>query len=385
MNYLRSALKKQTLTSSNRYMKFPRSIGAGFSVIRHYRIKMILSIAVSWTIIDMFFFIFRILTSAPQKTALFPNKTIATILLRETNVFFISLCMGYALVLLLKNILRNSSVFINIVIKTLILIIAALALNFLIHITYVIWIDKKSIATAANSFYTHTFQGTWLLEKMPEWFILFILTQVIIEFIEKYSPGIFFAIFFGKYLKPKNEYLIIMFIDLKNSTPIAEKMDNISYFRFIREFIYHISTALLELGGRIYQYVGDEIIVSWPAKQKNYKNCIQALIAARKNIEKNGNRFRREYGFLPEFKVGIHYGEVTIGEIGVIKKDLAMSGDAMNTTARIRDACSELNQKFIVSKEFIEKSNLTDWQTEALGEFELKGKNTSIELFALKI
>jgi adenylate cyclase len=346
---------------------------------------MILSIAVSWTIIDMFFFIFRILTSIPSKTSLLPNKTIVTILLREVNVFFISLCMGYALVFLLKNLLRNSSVFANILLKTFILVIAALGVNFLIHVTYVVLINKRSFYLALHSFYAHTFQGTWLLEKMPEWFILFILTQIIIEFVEKYSPGIFFAIFFGKYLTPKNEYLIIMFIDLKNSTPIAEKIDNTHYFLFIREFIYHISTALLEYGGRIYQYVGDEIVVSWRTKPVNYKKCILALIAARKNIEKNGDRFRREYGFIPEFKVGIHCGEVTIGEIGVIKKDLAMSGDAMNTTARIRDACTELNQKFIVSKEFMEKSNLEDWQTETLGEFELKGKNTSIELFALKI
>ena len=346
---------------------------------------MILSIAVSWTIIDIFFFIFQTLTSAPNKTALFPNRTIVTVLLREANIFFISLCMGYALVFLLKNLLRNSSVFINILLKTLVLIVTALAVNFLIQITYVVLIDKKSFVTAVDNFYTHTFQGTWLLERMPEWFILFILTQFIIEFIEKYSPGIFFAIFFGKYLNPKNEYRIIMFINLKNSTPIAEKMDNTQYFRFIREFIYHISTALLEYGGSIYQYVGDEIVVSWTAKQVNYKKSILALLAARKNIEANGDRFRREYGFLPEFKVGIHCGETTIGEIGVIKKDLAMSGDAMNTTARIRNACTELNQKFIVSKEFIEKSNLLDWQTEPLGKFELKGKNTSVELFALKI
>jgi len=164
-------------------MRFPRSIGGGFSVIRQYRIKMILSIAVSWTVIDMFFFIFRILTATPSKTALFPNKTIATILLREINVFFISLCMGYALVFLLKNLLRNSSVFINILLKTFILVIAALAVNFLIHITYVVLIDKNSLAVATDSFYRHTFQGTWLLEKMPEWFILFILTQIIIVFI----------------------------------------------------------------------------------------------------------------------------------------------------------------------------------------------------------
>ena len=143
-------------------MKFPRSIGAGFSVIKQYRVRMILSIAVSWTIIDIFFFIYQTLTSAPSKTALFPNKTIVTILLRELNIFFISLCMGYALVFLLKNLLRNSSVFINILLKTLVLIVTALAVNFLIQITYVVLIDQKSFVIAVNNFYTHTFQGTCL-------------------------------------------------------------------------------------------------------------------------------------------------------------------------------------------------------------------------------
>jgi adenylate cyclase len=78
-------------------------------------------------------------------------------------------------------------------------------------------------------------------------------------------------------------------------------------------------------------------------------------------------------------------GEVTVGEIGVIKKDLAMSGDTMNTTARIRSACTELKHHFIVSKTFVENIDLKKWQTESLGMVELKGKTSSIELFSLKI
>ena len=78
-------------------------------------------------------------------------------------------------------------------------------------------------------------------------------------------------------------------------------------------------------------------------------------------------------------------GEVTVGEIGVIKKDLAMSGDTMNTTARIRSACNELNQKFIMSKDFMEATDLKEWQGESLGIVELKGKNSGIELFSLKV
>ena len=57
----------------------------------------------------------------------------------------------------------------------------------------------------------------------------------------------------------------------------------------------------------------------------------------------------------------------------------------MNITARIRSACNELNQKFVVSKEFFDTGILETWQGESLGEVDLKGVDESIELYALKI
>jgi adenylate cyclase len=203
--------------------------------------------------------------------------------------------------------------------------------------------------------------------------------------IKKYSPGIFLDVLLGKYRHPKVEKRIVMFIDLKDSTPIAEKLGNIDYFKFIRQFIELVSTALIQYHGRIYQYVGDEVVVSWPYNPKNARRCINSLIETRKLIQQKGENFRRRYDIVPEFRVGIHIGDVTIGEIGIIKKDLAMSGDTMNTTARIRSICSELNHKFIVSKEVIESLDLKEWQSESLGPIDLKGKNESVELFALKI
>ncbi len=131
--------------------------------------------------------------------------------------------------------------------------------------------------------------------------------------------------------------------------------------------------------------MGDEIVVSWKYNKKNIKQSLESVIEARKNIQKNSGLFRDKYNIIPEFRMGLHVGDVTIGEIGVIKKDLAMSGDTMNTTARIRSACNELNQKFIVSGDFAEKTNLKSFQLENLGIVELKGKAHGIELFALKI
>jgi adenylate cyclase len=347
---------------------------------------MILIVAVSWTIIDSLFYIFRLTEQpVPSKYSLFQKHTTQTILLRETNVFFLSMIMAYVLIFFMKNFFRKTSLWINMILKSIILIIAALVINFFIHFTYATLIAKHAAAYAVESFYRNTFETPWLIQKVPEWIILFVLTQLIIEINEKYSPGVFVDIMLGKYVQPKDEKRIIMFIDLKDSTTIAEKLGHKEYFKFIRDFIYYISVGLMEYGGRIYQYVGDEIVVSWPDSRRNAKKCIYALIEARKSLHRNLNSFVRNFGVVPEFKAGIHVGEVTIGEIGIIKKDLVMSGDTMNTTARIRTACNELNQKFIVSKDFLEQLSLKNWQAEPLGPIELKGRNHTIELFALKI
>ena len=78
-------------------------------------------------------------------------------------------------------------------------------------------------------------------------------------------------------------------------------------------------------------------------------------------------------------------GTVTVGQVGISKKELVMSGNTINTAARIRSACTELNQKFLVSKDIIDILEMKDWQSESMGEVDLKGKNENIELFALKI
>jgi adenylate cyclase len=296
-----------------------------------------------------------------------------------------SLAIGYLLVFKLKRLFRNRSLGVSFVFRSGILFIAAYIVNYIIHAANIFFILHLSIPEALARYGQDAFHPIWLTQKIVYWMILFVLTQLIIEVNEKYAPGVFMDILLGKYLEPKIEKRIVMFLDLKDSTPIAEKLGHQQYFKFIREFIYQISNALIEHGGSIYQYVGDEVVVSWLFDKSNTKKCMEALIEARKNLQKRGEYFRRKFGIIPEFRVGIHVGDVTVGEIGVIKKDIAMSGDTMNTTARIRSACSELNQKYIVSKDFKENVDLTDWQTESLGIVELKGKNQGVELFSLKI
>lgn len=367
-------------------MKLSRSIAGGFSVLNKFRFKLVLLIATVWTVLDTLYILIRFKwLHISSRYYFFEYREPWAVVLREASVFIMSFLIGYVLVFRFKRNSRNVPLWVNFVTKTGLLVLLTFAMNFLIHISYSMFLSGLGPLYALRDFYKDAFNTYWILEKLPSWFLIFFVTQLLIEITEKYSPGIFIDIFFGKYVHPRIEKRIVMFMDLKDSTPIAEKLGSKDYFRFIRDFIYFLSTALIEYGGRIYQYVGDEIVVSWPYSERNTKRCMDALIEARKQLQKNGERFRRKYGIVPEFRVGIHAGEVTVGEIGVIKKDLAMSGDTMNTTARIRSACSELNQKFIVSKDFMDGIDLKKWQAESLGLVDLKGKANGIELFALKI
>jgi adenylate cyclase len=347
------------------------------SRITKARLKSVFYISLLWTITDYVIALYR-----EESSSLHPIRNFGV---REGVMFILSAIMGYIFVFKLKRLFRNYPLWLNFILTNFILLISAFVIVFTVHFVNSVFVQHLSAYNAFENIIAYALFKDWLLLKVVYWLIIFFITQLFVTINDKYAPGVFLDIILGKYLQPKLEKRIVIFIDLKDSTPIAEKLEDLQYFKFLREFIYLVSAAIIEFEGSIYQYVGDEVIASWRLNNKNSRKCMDAVIEARKNIQKQSEEFRKLYGLVPEFRVGIHVGNVTMGEIGVLKKDLAMSGDTMNTTARIRSACNELNHKFIVSKDFIDNIDLKEWQSESLGIIDLKGKEEGIELFALKI
>ncbi|OQP66994.1 hypothetical protein A3860_01145 [Niastella vici] len=355
-------------------------------VINKYRAKEMVMIALFWTIIDTAVYLYKFyrdrinLAEHP-----FDMHSSVVLALRSGLIFVICLAMAYLLIYQLKHLVRNLPLWFGLIIKSIILVAAAFLLNYILHFTYIWLIEREPLTTELGHNYYKIFQTSLFVSQMIRWLITFLITILLIEVNEKYSPGVFFDILVGRYISPKIEKRTVMFIDLVDSTTIAEHLGHKKYFRFIRDFIYFISLALLENEGQIYQYVGDEVVVSWIVKKPNAnRKCLQALLDCKRILARNKNYFKRQYGVVPEFRAGIHTGEITIGEIGVIKKDLAMSGDTMNTAARLRSATSELNQTVIISKDFATQTNLKNWESINLGLVDLKGKESAMELFALK-
>jgi adenylate cyclase len=354
------------------------------SFITLYRLQWIAIISLVWTAIQLLLY-FRGFYSELRFDYPYTENIFSAYLLRTVIFLCLSAVMAYLLLVEWTVRFRNISLLAGWMIKTLILLVIAGLGSSVVFIAHFMGIKDQNFASAISELNYFFFHTGFFVDSLFSWIVIILITEVLIEVDQKYSPGVFWQIITGKYLSPRTETRIIMFLDLKDSTPIAETLGHEKYFSFIKDFIYYVSSAVLDNGGHIHQYVGDEIVVTWPHRRSNIQKSVNTVILARRTLQHASDYFRRKYDMSPEFKVGMHLGAVTIGEIGVMKKDIAISGDAMNIAARIRTSCGELNQKFIVSQEYFESNVLKSWQGENLGEITLKGVEKPIQLYALKI
>ncbi|MBK7871052.1 MAG: adenylate/guanylate cyclase domain-containing protein [Saprospiraceae bacterium] len=205
------------------------------------------------------------------------------------------------------------------------------------------------------------------------------------EISENIGHGVLINFFTGKYHNPIEEKRIFMFLDMKSSTTIAEKLGHIRYFELLKEYYADISDAVIQYSGEIYQYVGDEMVVSWKYKDGvANNNCIKCFFAMKKDLGKRSNWYNKKFGLQPSFKAGLHCGDVTTGEIGVIKKDIIFAGDVLNATARIQALCNTYHVEILISADLIKDLNLSsEFQIKSLGQNELRGKEEDLELFTI--
>jgi adenylate cyclase len=190
----------------------------------------------------------------------------------------------------------------------------------------------------------------------------------------------------GKYTRPVEEERIFMFLDLNASTTIAERIGNIRYHELLDDYVYDITKPILDSRGEIYQYVGDEVVVTWKtAPGKTTMDCIDCFFLISETMERLAEKYQNRYGFVPGFKAGFHCGRVVAGQIGDIKREIVFQGDVVNTASRIKETCSSLGAKILISRELLETlpQENTPYRALRVGSFLLKGKEHEVELFSV--
>ncbi len=191
--------------------------------------------------------------------------------------------------------------------------------------------------------------------------------------------------FFGMLNKPREEERIFMFIDLKSSTTIAEKLLHKKFSHLIQD-VFNDMAVVDNYGGEIYNYIGDGAIISWTLKKGLKRgNFIKAFYAFAGVLHKRRRYYHRKYKLEPKFKAGVHVGKVMVLQVGQIKRDISYNGDTMNTAARIESKCNELKQDLLISGNLYELiDDKKQFRYKDVGNIQLRGKKKGVDIFAVK-
>ena len=153
----------------------------------------------------------------------------------------------------------------------------------------------------------------------------------------------------------QERYLVSMFVDMRGSTRLAEQRLPFDTVFIVNRFLSAVSQAVVECGGQPNQFVGDGELALFGLRASPQIACRQALRAAARiaaNVDEM-NRFLSHDLHEPiQFGIGIHGGEVIIGDIGYRDHMVFTAlGDAVNVAARLQDMTKTLGCEAIISDE----------------------------------
>ncbi|MBM7559162.1 CHASE2 domain-containing protein [Marinitoga litoralis] len=185
----------------------------------------------------------------------------------------------------------------------------------------------------------------------------------------------------------KKDVVIIM-SDIVGFTEKSEKLSPEEVVKFLNYYLSQMADIIRnKYYGTIDKFIGDLIMAIFGAPIEfgdEIDRAISCALDMRKKI-KEINVELKKMGFDFEINAGIgmHYGEVVIGNIGAdFRMDYTCIGDTVNTTSRIEHLTRDLNEWLIVTEEIVKRSS--KYSFEYIGDFKVKGKELPLKLYKIK-
>jgi adenylate cyclase len=202
----------------------------------------------------------------------------------------------------------------------------------------------------------------------------------------KMGQGVLLNFITGKYHNPREERRIFMFLDLKSSTTIAEKLGDLKYHTLLNNFYFDITKCILITEGEIYRYVGDEVVISWKIKSGlRNSNCLRTYFYARNEIKRLKESYYASFGLVPDFRAFLHMGTIVVGEIGEIKSQIVYHGETLYDLKAIEEKGSAWDCDLLISAELMQQLFIpVIYRMHKAGEIHKKLSGTTLDLYTLE-
>ncbi|HXJ84018.1 MAG TPA: adenylate/guanylate cyclase domain-containing protein [Candidatus Methylomirabilis sp.] len=189
----------------------------------------------------------------------------------------------------------------------------------------------------------------------------------------------------GRYHRARVEERFFLFVDIAGSTAIAERIGPVGIHGFLNSVFLLAADPVDDHRGEIYQYVGDEIVVTWlETEGRPGARPIECFLAIETALAAAVDEFRRDFGAAPRVRGAVHVGPVMVGEVGGRKRDIVFHGDVMNTTSRLEQVARSLDRRLVVSADALCRLTGVDPSAfEDLGPQDLRGRASAMRVYAL--
>jgi adenylate cyclase len=192
--------------------------------------------------------------------------------------------------------------------------------------------------------------------------------------------------------------LVILFIDLRRWTGLAERQFPHDLFYVQELFFEAVGDAVREAGGVPNQFIGDSVMAifgaegepgahSEKAAEKAAEKIARQALAAARGIEARmaalNERLAREFGHRFGFGIGIHSGPAALGEVGYRDtRTLSAVGDTVNTASRLQELTKQYGVPLVVSERVALAAGLDVAGLEAK-ELVIRGRANPLRIYAL--
>ena len=281
---------------------------------------------------------------------------------------------------------RNHTLGINILVGSVMYFIVVttliIAIRFFAEYFYEHFIGNKSLSGLILEAYDQHINYIILVYT----FFMTLVISFLNQMINKFGPGNLLPIILGSFRFPQEQERIFMFLDLNSSTRLAEKLGHVKYSSLIQNSFMDIDKIIRKYDAEIYQYVGDEVVVSWRVNKNQDCFPISFFFAVQDQFTSRENFYQEHFGILPSFKAGVHKGLVTAVEVGDVKREIAYHGDTLNIASRLQNLCKSYNKSILISDTVNQLDNQNfSYNTTSLGLNKLEGRESPIEVFSVEL
>lgn len=137
----------------------------------------------------------------------------------------------------------------------------------------------------------------------------------------------------------RTAHVTVLFADLRGYTGMAERLPAARVVPLLDEFLRTLAAAAEKFGGTIFHMAGDGLMAGFAVDDDGGNGAHDALAAGRAMLQDFvpvAARWRRELDIEAGIGIGLHLGDVAVGELGPAPHQaITLVGDTVNVAARL--------------------------------------------------